>query len=266
MTKTKLAKLAAKAQENDNIGGDMMQQPLPDDFDPVAMLDEHLGNHSTGHFSLSHFGQVPQQQPPTLRATTEQNVLAFESGADNFGVLATSLQQFNDTHPQVQNAHAPVTAITAQPTADGHFFEKDTQQALPGVGCYGTNANDATPAPSSQIAYSDAEMPIDPMVTAMDAWYNQQAARPMPSLPLDHNAEVNRTDRLELDFNNFVDCEAYENSPDVTYAGPITPATAYPPAAEPDMADFTVDLSGGDLGFDFSQNFELEFDGDAFNS
>ena len=209
MTKTKLAELAAKAQESNSIDSDVVQ-PLPDDFDPLEILNEHLGNHSTSQFSVNHFGQVPQQQPSTLRATMEQNALAFEFGTDNFKRSMTRTHRCRPFTPQSRPlplSRRP-TVTSLRRTTSKHFHESGSTAPAP-----------TTPSKPFRTKSLTAtrRCRLTSMVTAMDSWYNQQAARSMPSLPSDHKAEVaHRPSSARL--NNFVDSEAYESNSDVTYA------------------------------------------------
>ena len=97
MTKNKLAKLAARSEENGNVIGELAQQPLPDDFDPVSMLDEHLERcANVQQFSVDLFSQVSAQQAPVLKATEEADYGAFDSGVDVESALRSSLEEFNE--------------------------------------------------------------------------------------------------------------------------------------------------------------------------
>lgn len=247
MTKNKLAKLAAKAEENGNILGDIVQQPLPDDFDPVSMLDEHLGSCTNGRsLNINAYEQVPIQQQPVLESSRPQ-FIDFTAGPDADGLLATSLQAFNDAHPNSFSAPNGATVFVAQSTIndvrlDPRFVDTD----LPGVGYYDAAVNSVAQeghdeSTQQQVAVSTA---------GTSANYNQcntQVAAPatMSVAPDFSTAEVVRQDQLDFDFDKFIDVEAYGSSPAQNGAGPAD-------------ADITFDFNAADFA-NFGGNYQLEF-------
>ena len=199
MTKTKLAKLAARSEQNGNVLGDLAQQPLPDDFDPVAMLDEHLANCANNQqLSITSFRQPPVQPAPVLRETSDPDYVAFDSGIDLESALRSSLIGFNNdfysTNPSAIGNN-PGTAICAQSTVNGECVDFAKMQTdLPGVGWY-----------EQQLAAAGEK-----------AWYQPQAEKAAaPPSPLGYYpwAEVERHDRLEVEMDSWVDWDVYAKSP-----------------------------------------------------
>ncbi|KAI7382124.1 hypothetical protein KC336_g18696 [Hortaea werneckii] len=188
MTKNKLAKLAAKAQENGATSSSIAQQTLPDDFDPVAMLDQHLGACATSQpMEVSSFGNIPAAQPATLQQTKKPYAMTFESNAQEYGGLADSLAEFNATHPFPNYPRG--SAIGAQPMVNGQYLENVVQQDLPGVGFYLPTDD------YSQI--QDIEFAPEPLNETQDS---------------DPLAELARTTALEWEFDNFIDFHGYSNN------------------------------------------------------
>ncbi|KAI7282575.1 hypothetical protein KC345_g3440 [Hortaea werneckii] len=202
MTKNKLAKLAAKEQEDGLTSNTITQQTLPDDFDPVAMLDQHLGDYAINQpMEVSSFGNHPTTQPPTLTPTTRQDVLTFESNTQDYSGLAQSLAEFNGTHPHLNGHHQ--SAIGAQPMVNGQWLQNVVQQDLPGVGFY-LPTNDY-----SQLQDVD--------------FASEQLNETQDSDPL---AELARTTALEWDFDNFIDFHGGNNN---TEGGRIGQSDAHDP-------------------------------------
>ncbi|RMY65893.1 hypothetical protein D0863_08815 [Hortaea werneckii] len=188
MTKNKLAKLAAKERENGLISSPIAQQTLPDDFDPVAMLDQHLGDYATNQpMEISSFGNNPAAQPPTLNPTTRQDVLTFESNTQDYSGLAQSLAQFNATHPYPNGYHQ--AAIGAQPMVNGQWLQDVVQQDLPGVGFY---------LPTNDYSqFQDIDLASEQLNETQDS---------------DPLAELARTTALEWEFDTFIDYHGYNNN------------------------------------------------------
>ncbi|RMY22330.1 hypothetical protein D0867_02795 [Hortaea werneckii] len=190
MTKNKLAKLAAKAQENGIIDGSIAQQTLPDDFDPVAMLDQQLGACAANQpMDVSSFGNVPAAQPPTLNSTTEPFVLTFESNTQDYRGLAESLAEFNATHSYPNGPCENNSAIGAQPIANGQWLENVVQHDLPGVGFY---------LPDSEYPQNQDNGLVS------EQWNETQDHDPL--------VELARTAALEWEFDDFIDFHGEANT------------------------------------------------------
>jgi hypothetical protein len=127
MTKNKLAKLAAKAQEN-NGGG---QLPLPDDFDPIAMLNEDLkkcvGNNS---LQVTEFGTEYSTQPPTLGPSGSPGFVSFDAAHDSDAMLRTQLEEFNMLHQPLPQQN-PMPVAGCPPVANGEFVADRREFDLP---------------------------------------------------------------------------------------------------------------------------------------
>ncbi|KAK4540632.1 hypothetical protein LTR36_009063 [Oleoguttula mirabilis] len=225
MTKNKLAKLAAKAEENGNIIGELAQQPLPDDFDPVSMLDEHLGACAEAQaFTVNAYGQVPVQRAPVLHTNHPWN--GFHSGPDPNDTFCSTLEAWNRAHPLLDSVTGDA-AFTAQPMINGIgvTFE-NTNTYLPGVGFYEDAANAA--------AQSTQENVMSP-TGGMDT-------------PHDPYAEVHRQDRLTLDFGDLVDYDGCAGN-------------SGPNSVDPAEADLTYDTDDQVQEADLN-NFALSMVGD----
>nr|QEJ80709.1 putative MAT1-2-1 protein [Teratosphaeria gauchensis] len=208
MTKNKLAKLAAKAQEN-NGDGISVQQPLPDDFDPIAMLDENLrqcmGNNP---LQVTQFGTEYSTQPPTLNATTVPGLMSFDAAHDSDAMLRTQLEEFNMLHhslpqpnPNPAGNGQPVgisqsfrnPAVVCQPVVNGGFVDDARRFDLPARTVDTSAVFDEISAPGAATTSTDA-MVYDPM------------------------AEVERQNLLEIDFDQFIDLHG-NNSPSPNNGG-----------------------------------------------
>lgn len=191
MTKTKLAKIAAKAQENGNIDGPIVQEPLPDDFDPFTMLDEHLGARAaTQPMTVTEYGTMPAPPRQNLRPTQDIGVFAFESGADEFAELTTSLTAYNAAHTAYNpNVSIQTEALTAQPTSNGKWVDPTAPHNYPGVDFY----------KQDEIAteFADAEL-------TQSYGQSQQVI-----LPHDPAAEIRRMEDLEFEMDQWIDVNAY---------------------------------------------------------
>nr|QIA97808.1 putative MAT1-2-1 protein [Teratosphaeria destructans] len=195
MTKNKLAKLAAKAQEN-NGDGISVQQPLPDSFDPIAMLDENLrqclGNDP---LQVTQFGTEYSHQPPTLNATTIPGLMSFDAAHESDAMLRTQLEEFNMLHhPLPQPNPNPASnaqtvgisqdysnpAVVCQPVVNGGFVDDTMRFDLPIIWSEGAGGFDPISAPGDPMVY-------DPM------------------------AEVERQNLLEIDFDSFVDLREHKS-------------------------------------------------------
>jgi len=272
MTKNKLAKLAAKGQENGTVGGDITQQALPDDFDPFSMLDEHLEKCATAQpLNVTTYGALPEQQAPTLIPTTMPDVVAFNANADPFANLRVSLKAWNTANPRQPppNTHVQrlTDAIAAVPMVNGQFLDQAAQYELPGVGFYGPAAPRIPVAQPTTVTYREVTMPIDPVFTAGNELSNSDSApeAPIDPAPVDpRNAGVVRTDRLELDFHNFVDCEAYANDDSSNQVGLVGMGITYDVNEQGAEPEFTLDFNGNENMFDFTSN--VEFDSSQFLS
>ncbi|KAK5136179.1 hypothetical protein LTR08_004016 [Meristemomyces frigidus] len=208
MTKNKLAKLAARSEENGNIIGDLAQQPLPDDFDPVSMLDEHLARCANAQpLDVNAFSHIPVQPAPALRETEQAEYATFDSGVDMEDTLRASLDAFNNEFDATHPANAgllnpyPITnaSICAQPTVNGQSVDfNEIQIELPGVGFYNQQS--------------------DMLPTDGASWYPPQvndaaAADATEAFVFNPWCEVERHDRLELEFADWVDMDVYASSP-----------------------------------------------------
>ncbi|KAF2771543.1 hypothetical protein EJ03DRAFT_31087 [Teratosphaeria nubilosa] len=210
MTKTKLAKLAAKAHEN-NGDGIPVQQPLPEDFDPVAMLDEDLRQYvGNNPLQVTQFGTEYNIQPPTLNATTVAGLISFDAAHDLDSILRTQLEEFNMLHhplPQPnpnlpgnaqpvrtsQSFHAP--AVVCQPVVDGSFVD-DTQRFH-------------LPARELVADTQCFHLPARELFADTSALFNEISApvattTSTGAMVHDPTAEVERQRLLEIDFAQFL--------------------------------------------------------------
>ncbi|KAK5114241.1 hypothetical protein LTR85_010306 [Meristemomyces frigidus] len=272
MTKNKLAKLAAKAEENGNISGDIAQQPLPDDFDPVHMLDEQLGRCADAQpLTINEYGQMHVQQTPILSATSDPNFGGFHAGPDPNDVLRTSLEAFNEANPTLRSRGGPV-AFTAQSTINGMgLMYHDLDDDLPGVGFH--DAAGTTMAIEQGGLSQNTQENVAVPTASMTKQYKQYAAQIAASAATrvaPHNpvTEVRRQDRLDLEFGDWIDCEAYASSPGPNAVGPTDAEITYDfngQFGEVDLNNFALAMGGDENGpaIDWANNFDLEWNGNA---
>ncbi|KAK5111906.1 hypothetical protein LTR62_004638 [Meristemomyces frigidus] len=296
MTKNKLAKLV-KAQAQANVTP-VAQQTLPDDFDPLAMLDDTLTSYIGGQtMQVTQYGTDPSLSQPELQTTSWDSCMAFDSGADVEGRLLASLQRFNE-HNTPPAPAMPATWPVGTPTAVPPVSLGPSPSAMvaePLVnGVFKTNVKTFA-MPRGKDTKKFMTLPWSDKVNNSQA--ATQGAGPLESLSATalpqayQGAEVARQDNLAdeafsafIDLSQFgsspspghygpagftvgvlTDSELEQHSPDV--AGDVTMPTPGPLSGMSDFDPFgdMSHLLNGDHYDSFATNFGIDFSDSALN-
>ncbi|KAK4555259.1 hypothetical protein LTR86_007555 [Recurvomyces mirabilis] len=279
MTKNKIAKLA-KAQAE--AGGSPMQQTLPDEYDPVALLNDTMTSYTEGQsIQITNFAQHPAPSQPALGNNDPRGWCTFNSGPDIEDRLLAGLQLFNEQHgfsPSPPQAAAADT--TPQGTADP-----------------GTPPPPPPPPPPPQQPQVVTSRPSMPIAVAMVPLVNGEAQANTQQFPITPSGalqnyltqqttqnysidtsnaftsgssaieqdqfttgEVGRQDFLVDDFSTFIDMTQVADDLVPDHAGPAPLADAPVNSHTQQVAiEMPVDLSdyshiGDTLGLDFSDD------------
>ncbi|KAK5732033.1 hypothetical protein LTR17_010869 [Elasticomyces elasticus] len=233
MTKNKLAKIA-KAQAEGN-GEAVMQQPLPYDFDPAALVHENLYNHSAAHsMQLNNYGTEYALQQPSIQQNIDDNSATFDVGPNLESRLFTTLQEFNTNTPESYVIHPVPPALQAMPIAVqiASQVAAGTYVKIPEY----TNAVVAQPTVNGQLANTVTRFPYSagpeaeaimqqPWARELESVRKQAAitSHPRQQLSQDtavNSTEIDRQDVLDLDFDSFIDMNAFNGIPSPDHIGP----------------------------------------------
>ncbi|KAK5679274.1 hypothetical protein LTS10_008089 [Elasticomyces elasticus] len=221
MTKNKLAKIA-KAQAEVN-GEAVMQQPLPYDFDPAALVHENLYNHSAAHsMQLNNYGTEYALQQPSIQQNIYDNSASFDAMPIAVQIASQVAAGTYVAIPEYTNA------VVAQPTVNGQL------------------ANTVTRFPYSAGPEAAAIMQ-QPWARELESVRKQAAITSHPRQQLNqdtpvNSTEIDRQDVLDLDFDSFIDMNAFND-------GTPSPNHVGPPGIDIDFNSF-----GEGHEFDFGNN------------
>ena len=194
MTRNKLAKLAAAEAQAANGTICAVQQPLPDDFDPLVLLNQSLSTRAADHpMQLMVYAHDPALVPQNLRDTASKHAVSFISGPDVEERLRTSLVEFNSQLQSQAPTRLPVSnsALIAQPMINDRFANDVGQFPM----------NISLDDLLAEADWTKELQQLDDEVTTDVLGHEHDAA-----------AEVMRQNGLETAFDAFIDPNAVLNS------------------------------------------------------
>ncbi|KAK3072738.1 hypothetical protein LTR53_006272 [Teratosphaeriaceae sp. CCFEE 6253] len=233
MTKNKLAKLAKAQSTND--ASSAVQQSLPQDFDPAALLDDSLASHAvSGLMPLTTFGTVYAPPQPMVHAPNDMMV-TFDSGPDFEGKLLASLQEFNaglagaaqaaaTNHPTALHFPSSVSSTHFHPShAGSHLAPAPVAVTIQKLVNGRDDEVETFPFVMSPQTQAIIEQPWLNDFHEYPAIENTAGPTPQPFTGV-NDAEVTRQTELDRVFDTFIDM-GFTGSPSVQVAGAPEPIT-----------------------------------------
>jgi len=207
MTKNKIAKLAAaEAQANIND-----QQQLPDDFDPLTLLDDALEAAAaiTEPAYIDTYSTPYTQSPPALSQQYGGAGTVFNTGPDPDDALRKVLDDYNNSRPILPgtNTQPPFSTVICAPTAANGVTGTPSYN-LPNVE-YTTDVGAITAKQWAKML-EQHDGPPETDTTLPGLFYKGQATGPHParSAPyFDPMAKVHRRARLESELGTYFDID-----------------------------------------------------------